>query len=343
MAPSPASTSPSPMMSPRPSSCPRSGTRIRAGPRRSWSAASRSPGWRGLTSSSTPESMPASAAAPPTRSSMSVSPIASERRLTKTSRSRHAAAVPGGLWRLPVREEAMSRAASGLIGATAASGAALLGLFAAVGWFGGPLFTFVPARAAPAPAVHDVAAVLLSGDMGFHIGMAGAVASKLAAAGIPVVGVNSLTFFRTRRSPAETARLLATAISRALYLTHRPRILLVGQSYGADVLPIGYAGVAAPLRARVTLLALVVPGERVALQASPADVLPVSAPSRDALPAAARLGATRTLCVFGAEQRDSLCARLHLPNLTRIALPGGHYLHRDSGAVARALLAGLAL
>src|SRR3954465_5505282 len=105
------------------------------------------------------------------------------------------------------RGKAMARAASGLIGAAAAIGAALLGLLAAVGWFGGPLFTFVPARAAPAPAVRDVAAGLLSGDMGFHIGMAGAVASKLAAAGIRVVGVNSLPFFRPRRSPAETARL----------------------------------------------------------------------------------------------------------------------------------------
>jgi type IV secretory pathway VirJ component len=244
----------------------------------------------------------------------------------------------------PLRQEerAMRRVLRGLVGAAAAIGAALLGLFAAVGWFGGPIFTFVPARTAPAPALRGIAAVLLSGDMGFHIGMAGAVAAKLAAAGIPVVGVNSLTFFRTERSPAETAALVQTAIARAVRLTHRPRILLVGQSYGADVLPSGYAGVAAPLRARVALLALVVPGETVALQASPADVLPVSAPSRDALPAAARLGATPTLCVFGAEQRDSLCARLQLPHLTRAALPGGHYLHRDAGAVARALLAGLA-
>jgi type IV secretory pathway VirJ component len=236
----------------------------------------------------------------------------------------------------------MARAVTRLIGAAAAIGAALIALLAAVGWFGGPLFTYVPARATPAPASRGVAAVLFSGDMGFHIGMAGAVAAKLAAAGIPVVGVNTLTFFRTQRSPAETARLVGTAMARALRITHRPRILLIGQSYGADMLPTGFAGVAAPLRARVALLALVVPGESVTLQATPAELLPVSAPSSDALPAAAHLGSTSTLCVFGAEQEDSLCARLRLPNLTRTALPGGHYLHRDAGAVAGALLAGLA-
>jgi type IV secretory pathway VirJ component len=236
----------------------------------------------------------------------------------------------------------MARAAGRLIGGAAALVATLLGLFAAVGWFGGPLFTFVPARTAPAPAARGIAAVLFSGDMGFHIGMAGAVAAKLAEAGIPVLGVNSLTFFRTERSPAETARLVGTAIAQASRLTHRPRILLIGQSYGADILPTGFAGVAAPLRSRVALLALVVPGETVALQASPASLLPVSAPARDALPAAARLGATSTLCVYGAEQSDSLCARLHLPNMARAALPGGHFLHRDSAAVARVLLAGLA-
>jgi len=236
----------------------------------------------------------------------------------------------------------MARVASRLIGGMAAFAAALLALFASVGWFGGPLFTFVPARGAPAPSARGVVAVLFSGDMGFHIGMAGAVAAKLAAAGIPVLGVNSLTFFRTERSPAETAGLVQAAMGQALRLSRRPRLLVIGQSYGSDILPTGYAGVAAPLRARVALLALVVPGETLALQASPASLLPVSARSRDALPAAARLGSTPTLCVFGAEQRDSLCARLRLPNLTRTALPGGHYLHRDAGAVANALLAGLA-
>jgi type IV secretory pathway VirJ component len=236
----------------------------------------------------------------------------------------------------------MARAARGLIGAAATIAAALLALLAAIGWFGGPLFTFVPARGTPAPTARGVAAVLFSGDMGFHIGMAGAVAARLAEAGIPVVGVNSLTFFRTRRSPAETAKLVEVAMTRAVQITHRPRILLIGQSYGADILPTGFAGVPTPLRARVALLALVVPGESLALQDSPAGLLPVSAPSSDALPAAARLGSTPTLCVFGAEQRDSLCPRLHLPNLSRTALPGGHYLHRDAGAVARALLGGLA-
>ncbi|MEA3034142.1 MAG: hypothetical protein QOH86_2158, partial [Sphingomonadales bacterium] len=231
----------------------------------------------------------------------------------------------------------MARAASRLIGGAAAIAAALLALFAGVGWFGGPLFTFVPARNAPTPEARGVAAVMFSGDMGFHIGMAGAVAARLAAAGIPVLGVNSLTFFRNERSPAEAARLVGTAIARALQITHRPRILLIGQSYGADILPTGYAGVAEPLRARVTLLALVVPNQTVALQASPASLLPVSASARDALPAAARLGNTSILCVYGAEQSDSLCSRLHLPNMARAALPGGHYLHRDSKAVARVL------
>jgi type IV secretory pathway VirJ component len=236
----------------------------------------------------------------------------------------------------------MARAASGLIGGVAAVAAALLALFAAVGWFGGPLFTFVPARAPATEPARGVAAVLFSGDMGFHIGMAGAVAARLAAAGIPVVGVNSLTFFRTERSPAEAANLVGTAIARALQITHRRRILLIGQSFGADILPTGLAGVPAPLRARVALLALVVPDESVVLQATPAGLLSVSAPASDALPAAARLGSTPTLCVFGAEQSDSLCGRLRLLNLSRTALPGGHYLHRDAGAVAGALLAGLA-
>jgi type IV secretory pathway VirJ component len=184
--------------------------------------------------------------------------------------------------------------------------------------------------------------LLLSGDIGFHIGMAGATAARLAAAGIPTVGINSLTFFANRRTPAEATQLIESGMMRAMRTTGRHRIVLIGQSFGADMLHVGLAGLPAALRPRVILVVLVVPSTSVVMQASPAELLPVDAPARDALQTASRLGWTPAICVYGAEERASLCRRLRIPRLTRIALPGGHFLHRDSDALARVLLAAIA-
>lgn len=215
-------------------------------------------------------------------------------------------------------------------------------LFYGIGWFGGPVMTDVPAVAAPAPAERDVAAVLLSGDLGFHIRMAGATAGHLADAGIPTVGINSLTYFARRRTPAEATRLIEAAMLRAMRTTGRHRVVLIGQSFGADMLHVGLAALPPAFRAHVALVALIVPSDTVVMQASPGEIMPSSAPETDALATAGRLGWSRTLCVYGVEETDSLCPRLHIGNLARVGMPGGHGLHRDTDRLAGILLSAIA-
>ncbi len=36
------------------------------------------------------------------------------------------------------------------------------------------------------------------------------------------------------------------------------------------------------------------------------------------------------LCVYGVEEKNSLCPLLHMPNVRRVGLPGGHPLRRDA-------------
>ncbi|HEY0413410.1 MAG TPA: AcvB/VirJ family lysyl-phosphatidylglycerol hydrolase [Allosphingosinicella sp.] len=235
----------------------------------------------------------------------------------------------------------MSRLVAIMSGAAAALAAGGLLFLAAIGWFGGPLFVDIPATGAPAAAEANLAAVVLSGDMGFHIGMAARVAHRLAARGIPAVGVNSLTFFRRPRSPRETAVMLGEAIRHAVAFGHRGHIMLVGESLGADVLPVGLAGLPPDLRGRIRLVALVVPGTRVQLQATPSEVFPVRVAAVDALPTAHRLDWVSLLCIRGVREPDSLCPKLSGPNVTRVDLPGGHLLRGDAPAVAAALIAAI--
>ena len=116
---------------------------------------------------------------------------------------------------------------------------AILGFLGYIGYLGGAVFVEVPATARPVPSKAGLAAVVLSGDMGFNLGMGPKIAKRLAADGIPVIGVNSLTFFRQRRTPAEINALVTEAARRALAFGHASHVILIGQSFGADALQVG--------------------------------------------------------------------------------------------------------
>ena len=221
------------------------------------------------------------------------------------------------------------------LAAIAGLAALALAFLSYIGWFGGPIYSEVPAAGGRAPRV---AAVVLSGDMGFRLGMGRAIAKRLAARGIPVVGINSLTFLREPRSAAEAAGLVAGAMARAEAMAPGARLVLIGQSLGADTLQLALDALPPAQRRPIALVALVVPSRTVRLQASPSEIFPVSSPEFDGLPSASRLTWAPMLCVQGKEEKDSLCPWLRQPNAVRVALPGGHPLGRDAGRLAATLI-----
>ena len=211
--------------------------------------------------------------------------------------------------------------------------AAFGGWLAYIGYFGGPVyFDVAPSRPTPV-AARGLAVVLVSGDMGFRIGMGPEIARRFAADGVPVVGVSSLAYFRQQRSPAEVQALIADAARRALAFGHADRLVLIGQSFGADMMHVGLTGLPAELRAKVKMVALVVPTDTVFFRASPAELFTWAKPDAMALPTGRQLTWVPALCVQGRKETNSLCPMLRQPNMRKVALPGGHFLNHDVDAL----------
>ncbi|MBQ1497622.1 MAG: type IV secretion system protein VirJ [Sphingomonas sp.] len=207
--------------------------------------------------------------------------------------------------------------------------AGFTGFLAYVGYLGGPVYyDIAPTRPTP-PAMKGLAVVLVSGDMGFKIGMGPEIARRFAADGVPVVGVSSMAYFRHKRTPAEIQALITDAARRALAFGHADRLVMIGQSYGADMTHVGLTGLPQDLRAKVKLVALVVPTDTVFYQVSPAEMFNWIKPDAMALSTGRQLTWVPTLCVQGVEEKNSLCPMLTQPNVRSVALPGGHMLHHD--------------
>lgn len=234
------------------------------------------------------------------------------------------------------------RTRSRIVALVAALLLALLGYGAWLGYFGGrDLYVGFPAQHPASPRHRGVAAVLLSGDMGLRIGMGRQIAQRLSAAGVPVLGVDSLVYFRHRRTPEEATALLEQAVRRGLRYGHADRLLLIGQSYGADMVHVGFAGLPPALKQRLALVVLVVPTDSVIFHVSPAETLDLVRPDAAAIDTARTVTGVPLLCIQGREEKDSLCPLLVQPNARRISMPGGHPLHRDADGLFHTILTAL--
>ena len=203
-----------------------------------------------------------------------------------------------------------------------------------LGYPEGRVFTLVPAARA---RDDGRVAIFFSGDMGFNTGMGPVIASHMAQGGLPVLGVNSLTAFARRQSMEETGRLVERAARRALTLPGARRLVLVGQSFGANMLLAGVHRLPPSLRARVEMVALIVPADTMLFRATPGGVLDFG-DDGPAQPIAHALDWAPVLCIHGAEENGSLCPLWRQPNVRSVALPGGHFLNEDSARVASTLL-----
>lgn len=213
--------------------------------------------------------------------------------------------------------------------------AALALFYVHAGYYHGPLFRDLPSAAAGPgrPAI-----VMLSGDMGSKVGMTPRISARLNAQGYAVVTVNSLTYFSPRRTPHEAAELIETAMARAMVLGRTDHLVLIGQSFGADMLHAGLDALPAAKRAPIRAVVLIVPGHDIIFRASPIELAGVEIPDQLAYPTASRLTWAPVTCIWGTEERDSLCPELDMANVRKAELPGGHQLRWDDERLAATIL-----
>jgi type IV secretory pathway VirJ component len=186
----------------------------------------------------------------------------------------------------------------------------------------------------------DRLAFVASGDGGWA-SLDKEVAAVLAGKGIPVVGLDTLRYYWRLRPPEESARALERILRHYLAKWRKERVLLIGYSRGAGVLPFMASRLPGDLMKRVELIALLGPEPDITFEFHVTDWIN-SVPrgdSRPVQPEVEKLRGTKLLCVYGADESDSLCPRLP-PGLAHLdKRPGGHHFGGDYQAIADRILA----
>ena len=185
----------------------------------------------------------------------------------------------------------------------------------------------------------DVFAVMVSGDGGWA-GLDQGLAAALSDRGVPVAGLSSLKYFWHARTPEQAAADVGSLIEYYAAQWHKSRVLLIGYSFGADVMPSIFNRLPAQVRARVASINLLGLGPRATFEVTVGEWLPGSKRKGiPVLPEIAKFGATQALCVDGARETDSMCPELGKLGIEVRQIGEGHHFSGLAGEIADAIFA----
>ena len=198
-----------------------------------------------------------------------------------------------------------------------------------------------PASSQPAPSQlavpSDVFAIIMSGDGGWA-GLDQDIAAALSARGIPVVGLDSLRYYWTARTPegvaADTDRMIRYYLPRFA----KKRVLLIGYSQGADVLPFAVNRLPQATKAQVALTAILGMSEHALFEFHVSSWISDDNSGPATLPEVDRISGMPVLCIYGEDEHDSLCPKLDPKKFIVVKVKGGHHFDGNYAGLADDIL-----
>ncbi|MET0658344.1 MAG: AcvB/VirJ family lysyl-phosphatidylglycerol hydrolase [Steroidobacteraceae bacterium] len=184
-------------------------------------------------------------------------------------------------------------------------------------------------------------AVLLTGDGGWA-GLDQELATQLAQSGIPVAALNTLKYFWNERQPDYAARDLGRIIEHYVAQWHRQRVLLIGYSFGANVLPEMVTRMPQRPRTYVQGVNLIAPEHEAAFEIHVGGWFGKESEGQPIKPVLQTIASYRlpVTCIHGTAEESSLCAEVPPDVARNVVMPGGHHFNGDYARLVEVMLGG---
>jgi type IV secretory pathway VirJ component len=193
----------------------------------------------------------------------------------------------------------------------------------------------------PAEQPTNMLAIVLSGDGGWR-DLDQTVARDLQDAGVSVVGIDSLRYFWSRKTPEQTAHDVARVIQTYARRWHAKSIALIGYSFGADVLPFAYNRLPDAARRKVRMISLL--GFESAADFEIRVISWLGMPPSDAAlpvrPEISKVPPELVQCFYGEDETDTFCPELAKSGAAVIRTGGSHHFGHDYAHLAHIILNG---
>ncbi|QWW67126.1 virulence factor family protein [Rhizobium sp. WYJ-E13] len=189
----------------------------------------------------------------------------------------------------------------------------------------------------------DTMAVIYSGDGGWR-DIDKEVGGMLQKEGIPVVGIDSLRYFWTERKPQETADDLSRIIEFYRKQWKVKHVLLIGYSFGADILPATYQLLKPADKTAVAQISLLSMSHQVDYVISVMGWLGQKTEGAGGDPVKDLKGADPKLvqCIYGKDDDDDVaCPAVKDLGGEVIELPGDHHFDENYDLLTKTIIDGL--
>lgn len=197
----------------------------------------------------------------------------------------------------------------------------------------------LPITEVPSPT-GQVLAVFWSGDGGWQA-LTSDISKTLAANGVAVVGVNARSWLeRGHRTPDDVARDTERLLRAYLAKWNRSRIVLLGYSRGADLLPFVLTRLPADLRSRVELAGMLGIAPAASFEFHLMDLVKDTQRPTDIplMPELRKVSGIPMLCVYGTQEEHTICPSLEAMHVTVVRREGDHHFDRNYPEIAQDIL-----
>jgi type IV secretory pathway VirJ component len=191
-----------------------------------------------------------------------------------------------------------------------------------------------------AVARHDTMAVVYSGDGGWR-DIDQKLGAHLKEDGIPVVGVDSLRYFWSEKTPEQTAADLSRIITTYRQRWKVGRVVLVGYSFGANILPASYLLLPKADRQAVSLISLLAPSHQADFEIDVTGWLGFAGAGKhgDPVEDLRQIEPFKIQCIYGVAEEDSACPDIQdIDGAQVLSRQGGHHFDGDYRALEKLIV-----
>lgn len=199
----------------------------------------------------------------------------------------------------------------------------------------------LPITELPGDHPSKLMAVLLSGDGGWR-DLDKTIAEDLQQRGVSVVGLDTLRYFWSKKTPEQTADVVAALIRTFMAKWKADQVALIGYSFGADVIPFAYNRLPPSLRDHVVLIAMLGLSKSADFEISVRGWLgePPGPDALPVLPQLTKISPHLIQCFYGQDETDTACPALAQRGAETFRRNGAHHYDGNYGALAEAILTG---